>query len=521
MQSDIARPRRHWLLATTGLAGAVAGCASAPRPAPLVGGAVGMPATSRAAPTDTPAFARHLLNRFGYGPRPGEVDRVLSVGASEWIEAQLGPADRPQPVLLGQALAPLTTLTGNHTGVLATFARLQADVLRPGLSPPEREAASRALNQLVRRVQSEARLERVLRAVHGERSLEEALVECWFNHFNVFAGKESVRVTAGHFEREAIRPHVLGRFRDLLGATARHPAMLNYLDNWRSVAPSFRVPAGVPLPAGFVPPRGLNENYARELLELHTLGVDGGYTQDDVQALARILTGWSFDRRDPGTEHAFRFFPARHDRGPKTLLGQAVPGDGIGQGEWALDRLASHPATARRVARRLARTFVADAPPPALIDRLAARFLATDGDLREVVRTLAFSPEFADPAHQGAKFKTPYHYVVSSARALGSSATDLGPLVAAVARMGMPIHGCATPDGWQDTREAWLNPEALRQRVEFAVSLATTAVRPPAGAALPEPVLAALGPAARSALAPLSPRDRLAMALSSPDFMKR
>jgi len=528
MQPQGAGQRRKWLLAAAGLAGSLAGCASAPGTAPAVGASdraasapPALPArSSSAARRDEPAFARHLLNRFGYGPRPDDVDRLLSVGAAGWIDAQLSPADLPQPALLEQALAPLTTLSGNHTGTLGTYARLQAAALRAGMAPEERDSAQRELNELVRRVQTEARLDRLLRAVHGERQLEEVLVECWFNHFNVFAGKETVRVTAGYFEREAIRPHVLGRFRDLLGATARHPAMLNYLDNWQSVAPTFRVPAGVPLPAGFVPPRGVNENYARELLELHTLGVDGGYTQADVQALARILTGWSFDRRNPGSEHAFRFYLARHDRGPKILLGREVPGEGIGQGEWALDLLASHPATAHHVARRLARTFVADEPPRSLVDRLAVRFVQTDGDLREVVRALAFSPEFADPAHRGAKFKTPYHYVVSSVRAIGSTTTDLRPLVGAVARMGMPIHGCVTPDGWRDDRQAWLNPDALRQRVEFSVSLAGSASRQ-GPVAPPEPVLVTLGPVARDALGSLAPRDRLVMALASPDFMKR
>jgi len=516
MPPDPVRARRTWLLAAAAAAGSVAGCAAPSAPGPAVSPASALPARR----PHEPAAARHLLNRFGYGPRPGDVERVVSAGSARWVEAQLNPAALPTPEPLAQGLALLATLTANHTGPLQTFARLQADVLRPGLPEAERETARRELESLVRRVQGEARLERVLRAVHSECQLQETLVECWFNHFNVFAGKETVRVTAGHFEREAIRPHVLGRFRDLLGATARHPAMLNYLDNWQSVAPAFRMPAGVTLPAGFVPPRGINENYARELLELHTLGADGGYSQLDVQALARILTGWSFDRRNPGAEHAFRFYPARHDRSAKVFLGRAVPGDGLEQGEWALDLLASHPATARHVARRLARCFVSDRPPAALVERLADRFLATDGNLREVVGALVASPEFVDPALHGAKFKTPYHYVVSAVRALGAPAADLRPLVAAVARMGMPIHGCATPDGWPDTRQAWLNPEALRQRVEFAVSLATTATRQ--GVAAPmEPVLAALGPGAREAMVGLAPGERLAMALSSPDFMRR
>lgn len=535
MRTLHAAPRRA-LLVGAASAGALAGCASGPRTSPQV--PAGTPRTSRPVGIDRdPAFARHLLNRFGYGPRPGDIDRLVATGAAAWLDEQLAPASATPDPRIATALAPLASLQQNHTATLATFARLQGDALRPGLGETERAAANRELNALVRRINDESRQDRLVRALYSGRPLEESLVEFWFNHFNVFAGKESVRVTAGFFEREAIRPHVLGRFRDLLGATARHPAMLNYLDNWQSVADGFRFPAQLPMPAGFVPPRGLNENYARELLELHTLGVDGGYTQGDVRELARVFTGWSFDRRNPGTDHAFRFYAARHDRGDKTLLGARIDGDGVQQGERALDRLAAHPSTARHVARRLARAYVADVPPPALVERLAARFAATGGDLREVVRALATSPEFTDPAIRGGKFKTPYHYVLSSARAVGAEPAEVLPLAQAIARMGMPIHGCVTPDGWKDTRDAWLNAEALRQRVAYAVQLAggtsraaeavptlrpvrldaaATSIEP-----LPEPVAAALGAVARDALAGLPARERLAAALASPDFMRR
>ena len=537
MGGRTSRPRRT-LLAGAASAWALAGCASGPRPVDAgraESSAARAPTARGPLPVERdPSFARHVLNRFGYGPRPGDVEQVAATGVDAWIDAQLAPGPAAAPPRVQSALAPLASLHVNHTGTLAHFARLQSDALSPARTQPEREAASRELNEFVRRTIDEARQDRVVRALYADRQLEESLVEFWFNHFNVFAGKESVRVTAGHFEREAIRPHVLGRFRDLLGATARHPAMLNYLDNWQSVAEGFSFPARVRMPAGFVPPRGINENYARELLELHTLGVDGGYTQHDVRELARILTGWSFDRRNPGPDHAFRFYPERHDRGEKVLLGRRADGDGVQQGERALDRLASHPSTARHVARRLARAFVADDPPSSLVDRVAARFTATDGDLREVVRTLATSPEFADPAVRGAKFKTPYHYVLSSVRATGGEPADVMPLARTVAAMGMPIHGCVTPDGWKDTRDAWLNAEALRQRVAFATTLGASAARADGAAAmrpvrfdegatplLPEPVLASLGPAARAAVGSLPTGQRLAAALASPDFMRR
>lgn len=504
---------------------------SAPSPPRPMGSGPGR-ATMARLETD-PDFARHLLNRFGYGPRPGDVERLRAEGASAWLDAQLRPAAAEPPVELAATLSSMPSQSATHTADLARYAQLQADVLRPGIDDTDRERARKELEQLVVRVQGEARQARLLRALHARRQLEESLVEFWFNHFNVFAGKETVRVTVGYYEREAIRPHVLGRFRDLLGATAKHPAMLNYLDNWQSVAQGFRFPGGVQTVGGFRLPQGPNENYARELLELHTLGVEGGYTQADVAALARVLTGWSFDRRTPGPEHAFRFHRLRHDTGAKTLLGRPVPGHGIAQGEWALDLLARHPSTARHVARRLAVAYVADAPPPALVERLAARFIETDGDLGEVVRALTTSPEFADPAVRGAKFKTPYQYVVSAARAVGATPSDVRPMAAACARMGMPIYGCATPDGWKDTREAWLNADGLRQRIDVAVALARNgaprgagpmpvAERPDAElAALPEPVAAALGPATRDALPLVPAAERLAMALASPDFMRR
>jgi uncharacterized protein (DUF1800 family) len=488
------------------------------------------------------AFARHLLNRFAYGPRPGDVARLRAMGAGEWLEAQLKPGSIVQPEPLERALAGMPTLHENHTATLASFARLQADALSAGRTESERAEAARGVGALVRRVQDEARQARLLRAVTGERQLEEVLVEFWFNHFNVFGGKETVRATVGFYETEAIRPHVLGRFRDLLGATARHPAMLNYLDNWQSVGAGVRPPSSAALPAGFRAPRGPNENYARELLELHTLGVDGGYGQADVAALARVFTGWSFDRRDPGPDHAFRFYRARHDTGPKQLLGLDVPGIDQQEGEWALDLLARHPSTARHVSHRMARAFVADDPPAELVARLAARFLETDGDLRDMVRTLATSPEFTLPGAYGVKFKTPYHYVVSTARALGDTSGGWRPLAGACARMGMPIYGCPTPDGWRDTRDAWLNADGLRQRVEFASEVGRMSPAGPraasradgggsvalragsaadAAASLPEPIAAALGRGARETLAAVPARERLTVALASPDFMRR
>jgi hypothetical protein len=549
---DPNQARRIWLsVATATAAASVAGCA-APRVAasdpsdaqarPRGGAQPSISSDTQATPTDA-SLALHVLNRFAYGPRTGDLERVMQQGAQAWIEMQLRPDSIVQSQALTDELASRTTLTEAHAPVLARFARLQGDALSSRLTPDEREAARKQLTSFLQLIQREARDARVLRAMASERQLEEVLVEFWFNHFNVFGGKESVRATVGYFESEAIRPYVLSRFRELLGATARHPAMLNYLDNWASVREGFRFPTGVPLPDGFVPPRGLNENYARELLELHTLGVQGGYTQSDVTELARIFSGWSFDRRNPGPRDAFRFYPARHDDGPKRLLGQTVPGYGMQQGEWALDLLARHPSTARHISYKLAAAFVSDIPPASLVDRLAKVFHETDGDLRQVMRALARSPEFLDPTVRGAKFKQPFRYVVSSARACDASLDGVRRMVPAVARMGMPIYLCPTPDGWRDAREAWLNPEALRQRVDFAAewavaqrrgvparadalspSMLRVSARAPAADgphALPAPVWAQLGPVTRTVVHDLPESERLAVALASPDFMRR
>ncbi len=334
---------------------------------------------------------------------------------------------------------------------------------------------------------------RLVQAIDSPRQLEEVMTDFWFNHFNVFVGKGLDRALVASYERDAIRPHVLGRFRDLLGATAKHPAMLFYLDNWLSTGVDSTVNqaaarAGKPL-------AGLNENYARELMELHTLGVanDGkatgraenraeNYSQQDVTELARMLTGWTFDGRAAeragpvaglDSQALFVFAPRRHDDGAKEWLGHRVEPNGQQEGEFALDVLAMHPATARHISTELAQYFVADEPPPALVDRMAARYLATGGDIREVMRTLLYSPEFRSPAAMTAKFKTPYQYVVSAARASGVDVVNVQPLVGVLAQLGMPLYGCQTPDGYKNTEAAWLNPDGVTRRINFATALAS------------------------------------------------
>lgn len=455
-----------------------------------------------------PAEALHVLNRLGFGPAPGELQRVARLGIDGYIEEQLHPERLPLPAALQSALQALPVTQLSQRELIEQF----RDLRRQAKDDPQDKALVRATLQRSTLEQGQARL---LQAVGSPRQLEEVMVDFWFNHFNVYEGKGLDRALVENYEREAIRPHALGRFRDLLGATAHHPAMLFYLDNWLSVAPGFQGGRGKAKSAG------LNENYARELMELHTLGVDGGYTQHDVTELARMLTGWTFDARAGDAPSVFVFRPARHDTGAKQWLGEMIPpGGGREEGEHALDVLARHPATARHIAFELAQKFVADAPPAPLVDHLAAHFRQTDGDLRAVLGMLFASAEFRAPAVRGVKFKTPYDYVISTLRVTALPVTDARPYLGALRQLGMPLYGCQTPDGYQNTQSAWLNPDAIARRVDFATRLAH---RP--GAPHAEALWATLGPQisakSRADIARSDPRLQTAMLLGSPDFMRR
>ncbi len=293
------------------------------------------------------------------------------------------------------------------------------------------------------------------------------MVDFWYNHFNVYAGKGVDSLLVGAYEQQAIRPYALGRFRDLLETTAHHPAMLFYLDNWQNTAPNS--------PGARGRFKGLNENYARELMELHTLGVDGGYSQQDVITLAKIFTGWSFRRVGQTTDGmtGFYFDPKRHDSSDKIFLGYRIQGGGIEEGEKALDILAKSPATARHISYELAQYFVADTPPKPLVDRLTHQYLATDGNIRAVLKTLFQSAEFWQTQYYSAKFKTPYQFVVSAVRATGMPVTNGRPLLGTLQQLGMPLYGCLTPDGYKNTQAVWLNPDAMTRRLSFVTALAS------------------------------------------------
>jgi uncharacterized protein (DUF1800 family) len=312
------------------------------------------------------------------------------------------------------------------------------------------------------------------------------MVDFWFNHFNVFQGKNLMRVMVGHYEQFAIRPFALGRFKDLLTATAHHPAMMYYLDNALSVA----APQNAQATAGNNT-RGLNENYARELMELHTLGVDAGYEQKDVTELARMLTGWTIIPARPragmptppvvaisapgqiDSMPGFWFNERVHDRGEKIWLGNRVAPSGKAEGDFALDFLAKHPATAKNISFKLAQYFVNDRPSVVLVERLSKVFMQEDGQIIPVLRTLFNSDEFWAAENRNAKYKTPYQYTLSAIRATGASPTNLQNIMTTLASQGMPLFGCQTPDGYKNTEAAWLNPDGVTKRINFASQLAS------------------------------------------------
>lgn len=433
-------------------------------------------------PAPTEADALHLLNRLTWGPAPGDLLRMQQLGQDAWIEEQLHPQRLPLPDTLVRALEALPSTHLSQRDAIAQYRSAAQQARR------DPDAGKAARQEMLKQVSLEAGEARLLRALYSPRQLQEVMVDFWFNHFNVYVGKGLDRVLVENYEQEAIRPHAMGRFRDLLGATAHHPAMLFYLDNWQSVAPGFQPRH----PAAKNAPTGLNENYARELMELHTLGVDAGYSQNDVTELARMFTGWTFDLRARGAS-LFIFEAQRHDMGGKRWMGQTVAANGQAEGEWALDQLARHPATAHRIGYKLAQYFVADEPPAVLVGLLAQRFLASDGDIRSVLQVLFASPQFRDPGCHGAKFKTPYRYVLSALRAGATPVTDVRPLLVALRQQGMPLYGCQTPDGYKTTEQAWLNPEAITRRVGFASALASGRLH----LNRPAPAVSATGQASR------------------------
>jgi len=362
------------------------------------------------------------------------------------------------PVKRGQVAAALPPQA------LASFPQLRRDGMK--------------LRQPQQVVLGDLREGKIFRAVYSNRQFEEVLVDFWFNHFNAYENKAQVRLLLPSFERDAIRPHVLGHFKDLLLATARHPAMLYYLDNFESVSSDafsigpFAEPVQQMAQQLSRRAHGLNENYGRELMELHTLGVKGGYTQEDVIAVARCFTGWTI--REPQNNPEFVFAGFMHDMGEKTVLGHKIPaGGGEQDGLQVIDILAHHPSTAKFISRELAQRFVADEPPQALVDKMAQTFTNTDGDLRAVLMTMFSSPEFFSEGAWQAKIKSPFEMVVSAIRAVGAEATDTSNLAQRVADLGQPLYGKLEPTGYPETGETWLTTNGVFGRINFGTSFAS------------------------------------------------
>jgi uncharacterized protein (DUF1800 family) len=518
-------------------------------------GAVGDRASSE--PSKVPKFSEaplsrdqkilHLLNRITFGPRPGDFERLRQMGPNAFLEQQLHP-EKIDDSVVDTRIAQLPTLSMSNEQLAQIFAELRAERLaklrdQQGSLQNEQSAAdlriqtansipgvrARATGKVnrdpammngsgrpeegaqgPRRAIIELAQKELLRAVYSHRQLQEEMVQFWMNHFNIFAPKGADRWLMTSYERDTIRPHAMGKFEDLLVATAESPAMLFYLDNWLSSTPNpppgFRnglvshpFGVGFPLARGpfpqaprFSPNRpgqmvqpparrrnGLNENYGRELMELHTLGVQGGYTQKDVIEVARCLTGWTINSPNRGGE--FIFNPRFHDQGDKSVLGHKINGRqgmaGIQEGLEVLHILAHHPSTAHFISLKLCRRFISDDPPASLVDRASQTFLRTDGDIRAVLKTILTSPEFYSQTAYRTKVKSPLELVASSVRALGTD-TDAGiPLLQFIARMGQPMFQYQAPAGFPDRSSTWINSAALLMRMNYALALTANQIR--------------------------------------------
>lgn len=435
----------------------------------------------------------HALNRLGFGPRPGQVEQIEKTGLENWLQAQLHPENIPDPVVDAR-IAQFPTMQLSAAALLDQYPPQDIAAKRLGMKVDEYQKHLQDLakqpggasslpfkdqNEIV----SELMEAKIVRAVYSERQLAEQLSDFWFSHFNVFVYKDLDRWYLIPYERDSIRPHVLGKFRDLLEATAKSPAMLFYLDNSSSADPHafdrLKQHPVRPRPGEKLPPlggrRGLNENYGRELMELHTLGVDGGYKQQDVIEVARALTGWTIE--SPRENPAFYFDERIHDPDPKRVLGKKIKAGGIKDGEQVLDLLVKDKHTARHIALQLAEHFVSDDPPPALVARMAKAFEKSKGDIRAVMTAMIYSPEFWSRAAFRAKVKTPFELVASTARALGADVDQPMQLAQWVSRIGEPLYQCLTPNGYSDKAATWISTGALLNRMNFAVALTSNKVR--------------------------------------------
>jgi uncharacterized protein (DUF1800 family) len=470
----------------------------------------------------------HALNRLGYGPRPGDVERIRAMGLEKWVDQQLHPESIDDSAF-DERLDQYLTVSMTSKQLLALFPRPDQAAKAQGVSKEQIEAqmkqqqqdavaqlkptgdpnidkAQEALARVIgpNRIVVELSMAKLDRAIYSNRQLEAVMEDFWFNHFNVFAGKGDDRWLLTSYVRDTIRPNTMGKFSDLLLATAKSPAMLFYLDNWLSADPqavalhqqqqqqmrqarfggiftnatppqerTFPGRSPVPPPNGNnqKQERGLNENYGREVMELHTVGVDAGYAQQDVIEMARTLTGWTI--QEPRQDPEFKFDDRLHAVGTMTVMSHSFHDGGIHDGEEALVFLASSPKTAQHLSLELARHFVSDNPPQPLVDRMAKTYLSSNGDIRAVLHTMIYSPEFWSKDAYRAKIKTPFELVASTARALDADVQVSLPLTQWVGRMGEPLFQCQPPTGYSDVAQTWVNTGALLNRMNFALAFAT------------------------------------------------
>lgn len=483
------------------------------------------------APADPVALSA-ALNRISWGVNTSTWQQAQKIGYQRWLDQQLQPSPAPLPPEAQAQIDAMTISRKPLPQLVRELDEQRRDYDKAMVDDDAKKMAQRAYQQELNRLAKEAATRSLLRDLYSPNQLQEQMTWFWMNHFNVHQGKSNLRVLVSDYEEQAIRPHALGKFRDLLAASLRHPAMIRYLDNEQNAA------------------NRINENYAREIMELHTLGVDGGYTQNDVQQLARILTGVGVNmgdktpnvRKDKQGQYVrtglFEFNPNRHDYGDKVFLGQPVPGRGMAEVDQALDRLARSPATARYVSHKLAVYFVADEPPPQLVQRMAERFLSSDGDIAAVLRIMFTAPEFTQSL--GRKFKDPVHYVVSAVRLAYDDKVILntGPMLNWLNRMGEPLYGRQTPDGYPLTQSGWASPGQMTTRFEIAKAIGSGAAglfksegaQPQEKPAFPQLANAlyyqslqqSLAPATRKALEQAaSPQEWNTLLLSSPELMQR
>ena len=410
----------------------------------------------------------HTVSRLSFGITPQQIATIKAQSIENYLQQQLNPSSIAESPQLTAHLAQFDTIHEDSIDLYQTYQQYNKRLhskTASNLSLTEKQQLQQKKNQLKRKVVQQAKEARLTSAIASNRQLQEVMTNFWLNHFNVYIPKKIVAFWVADYEKD-LRENALGNFRDLLAVTAHHPAMLVYLDNDLNTAPDS------PRKQGNA--KGINENYARELMELHTLGVDGGYTQQDVTALARILTGWGVDLSGQGGDaNNFRFFPQYHDSTDKVFLGETIIGNGVAEGERVLDILANHPATAHSIAYQLAQYFVADTPPQTLVDTLAKTFLDSQGNIKTVLDTLFHSSEFNDPRYYQVKFKTPFQYLVSIMRASELVNPNFEKVEWMLNQLSMPIYGCESPKGYQNTESAWLNPDAMLRRLSYATNIAS------------------------------------------------